>query len=174
MYSQSKIKIEIPPQIPESGLTLTQGEIPKTTIYSFAFYVWQSLNHWPKNGIQDYKKQINQFSPFLTPGFRLKLVNNYNHLLNQGEFQDRIRLMQGTNGSGYAPDAVKYIGHGTWIVHLKMRLTEMIASNAKVVKDTQILYTLKIVRFNVDSKQNPWGLAIAGFEVSPSRIQTII
>ncbi len=95
MHSQSKMTIQIPPQIPESGLTMIQGEIPKTTIYSFAYYVWQSINHWSSDGLQDYQQQITQFSPFLTPDFKLNLIEDYNNLLNQGELQDRLRLMQG-------------------------------------------------------------------------------
>jgi integrating conjugative element protein (TIGR03746 family) len=148
--------------------------VPKTTVYSFAYYVWQSINHWSNNGMQNYKKQINRFSPFLTPDFKLSLVQDYNNLLNQGELQDRIRLMQGVAGSEYSPGEVKYVGHDTWIVHLKMQLTEMMNSNAKVVKDVQMLYTLKIVRFDVDANKNPWGLAIAGFAASPARIKTIV
>lgn len=174
VHAQAKIKVEIPPQIPESGLTIQQGEIPKTTVYSFAYYVWQSVNHWENNGLQDYQQQINQFSPFLTQSFRLSLIQDYNNLLNQGELQDRIRLMQGLSGSSYDPADVEYVGHNTWIVHLKMRLTEMINSNAKVVKDVQMNYTLKIVRFDTDAKDNPWGLALDGFAESPSRIQTFI
>ncbi len=174
MHSQSKIKIEVPRHIPESGLTLTQGEVPQTTVYSFAFYVWQSINHWSQNGMQDYKAQMTRFSPFLTPSFKLKLIRNYNYLLNEGELQDRLRLMQGLSSSGYSSRDVKTIGHGTWMVHLKMRLTEMMKSNAKIVKDVQMHYILKIVRYNVDAKQNPWGLAIAGFAESPERIKTIV
>lgn len=174
MHSQSKIRVEVPPQIPESGLTITQNEVPKTTVYGFAFYVFQSINHWSKDGLQDYKTQITRYSPFLTPDFKLKLIQNYNNLLNDGELQDRLRLMEGVSGSDYSPQMVKYIGHGTWLVHLKMHLTEMMNANAKIVKDVQILYTLKIVRFNVDAKQNPWGLAIAGFAASPQRIKTIV
>lgn len=174
MHAQSKITVEVPPQIPESGLTMTQGIVPKTVIYSFAFYVWQSINHWSEDGLQDYKAQVTQFSPFLTPNFKLKLIQNYNNLLNQGELQDRIRLMQGLSDSGYSPQNVQTIGHDTWIVHLKMRLTEMMNTNAKIVKDVQIDYTLKIVRYNVDANQNPWGLAIAGFAESPARIKTIV
>jgi integrating conjugative element protein (TIGR03746 family) len=174
MHSQTKIKINVPPRIPESGLTITQGQVPKTTVYSFAYYVWQSINHWSINGMLNYKQQITQFSSFLTPSFKLKLVQNYNNLLNQGELQDRIRTMQGMSGSEYVPQDVKYVGHGTWIVHLKMRLTEMMSSNAKVVKDVQMYYTLKVVRYNVDAKQNPWGLAIAGFAANPARLKTIV
>jgi len=46
LHTQSKIKVEIPPQIPDGGLTVQQGEIPKATVYSFAYYVFQSINHW--------------------------------------------------------------------------------------------------------------------------------
>jgi len=124
--------------------------------------------------MQDYKQDIDQFSPFLTPSFKLNLIQDYNNLLNEDELQDRIRLMQSMSGSGYDTNDVDYVGHGTWIVHLKMRLTEMINSNAKVVKDVQMNYTLKIVRFDTDAKNNPWGLALDGYAVSPSRIQTFI
>jgi len=174
MHSQSKIQIDIPPQIPESGLTITQGKIPKSTIYSFAFYIWQSVNHWSKSGMKDYKKQITKFQPFLTPKFKLKLIQDYNNLLNQGELRDRIRMIQGIDGSEYSPDDVIYMGHSTWIVHLKMHLVEMMNSNLKVVKDIQMHYTLKIVRYDVDAKKNPWGLALSDFSISSSRIKTTI
>ncbi len=174
MHVQSRIQIHVPPHIPASGLTITQGEIPKTTVYSFAFYVWQSINHWSHNGMQDYKQQIKRFSPLLTPAFKVRLVQNYNQLFDQGELQDRIRIMQGIEGSAYSPDDVTMVGHDTWIVHLKMRLTEMMNTNAKIVKDIEMNYTLKVVRFNVDPKHNPWGLAVAGFAQSPARIKTIV
>lgn len=174
MHSQSKIRVQIPPQIPVSGLTVAQGEVPKTTVYSFAYYIWQSLNYWQKDGMQDYQTQINQLTPFLTPDFKVSLIQNYNNLLNDGELQERIRLMQGAEGSAYTPDAVIEIGHGTWVVHLKMRLTEMMSSNAKVVKDIEVNYTLKVVQYDVDAVQNPWGLAIAGLADNPERVATIV
>ncbi|MBX9706100.1 MAG: TIGR03746 family integrating conjugative element protein [Gammaproteobacteria bacterium] len=174
MHSQSTIRIQIPPQIPVNGLIVAQGEVPKTTVYSFAYYVWQSLNYWQKDGMQDYQTQIDRFSPFLTPDFKVSLIQNYNNLLNDGELQERIRLMEGNEGSEYAPEDVIEEGHGTWIVHLKMRLTEMLSSNAKVVKDVEMEYTLKIVQYDVNATQNPWGLAIAGFAENPVRTVTIV
>lgn len=174
MHSQSKIRINIPPYIPESGFSIMQGRVPKETLYSFAFYIWQSINHWSRNGIQDYKRQITNFSPFLTHTFKLNLIKNYNNLLNQGELQDRIRLMQGASEIEYSSKYVRYIGNNTWIVHLKMRLIEMMNANSKIVKDVQMHYYLKVVRYNIDAKENPWGLAISGFSRTPSRIKTII
>ncbi len=173
-HAQSKIKVEIPPQIPESGLTIQQGEIPNTTVYSFAYYIWQSVNHWAKEGGQDYRQNIITLSPYLTPGFSTTLTQDYNNLLNEGEVQDRIRLMQGMIEGGYDPSKVEYVGHHTWLVHLKMRLTEMMNSNDKVVKDVVMNYTLKVVGLDVNPKDNKWGLALDGFAESPSRSQTFI
>lgn len=168
------MRVYIPPKIPSSGLTTTSKAVPLATVYGFAFYVWQSVNHWENDGLQNYKQQITQYSPYFTPTFKNSLIQNYNNLLNQGELQDRIRIMQGMSGSEYSPLDVKYIGHDTWIVYLKMRLTEMINSNGKIVKDVQMYYTLKVVRYDVDPNSNHWGLAIAGFAASPARIKTIV
>jgi len=172
MHTQSRIRIEIPPRIPESGLTLTQGDIPETTLYSFAFYIWQTLNHWPENGLLDFKQKITQNAPYLTPDFKETLIQNYNQALAQGELQDRIRILQPI--ASYSPKNVRYLGHGTWLIHLQMHLIERLHSNTKVVKDVLMDYTLKVMRYNVDAKQNPWGLALAGFAKSPKRLKTII
>ena len=174
MHSESKLQIDVPPEIPQSGLTLTQGEVPKTTIYSFAFYVWQSINHWSANGLDDYKQQITNFSPFITDDFKNALVRNYNNLLNDGELQDRLRMLEDVEGQNYSDDSVKYLGNGEWLVHLNMRLLEMMNTNAKIVKDVEMGYSLKIMRYNVDAKNNPWGLAIAGFSADPVRVKTIV
>ncbi len=173
-HSQNSMRVYIPPKIPSSGLTTSSNSIPRSTVYGFSFYVWQSVNHWSADGMQNYKQQITKYSPYFTPAFKNSLVENYNNLLNQGELQDRIRIMQGMAGSDYSPSDVTYIGHDTWIVHLKMRLTEMMNSNGKIVKDVQMYYTLKIVRFDVDPNTNHWGLAIAGFAEHPARIKTIV
>ena len=174
IHGQSKIKIAIPPRIPQSGLTIQQGEVPLPTVYSFTYYIWQSINHWPKNGLLDYKQQIETFSPFITPRFKLKLIRNYNNLLNQGELQDRIRLMQGLANKTYRIEQVKVINRHSWQVTLTMHLTEMMNSNAKVVKDATMRYILRVVKFDVDAKANPWGLAVDGYISSPTRIVTSI
>lgn len=174
MHSESKITVHIPPRIPESGLTLTQDAIPKSTVYSFAYYAWQQLNHWPKDGMTDYKQNIATFSAYLTPGFKNTLIANYNTRLNQGELQSRERTMQGIEGSNYSPKDVITLGHDTWLVHLSMRLTETMNNNANVVKDVDMHYTLKVVRYDVDATRNPWGLALAGFAQGPVRIKTIV
>ena len=172
--SIQQMTVYIPPSIPHNGLTVKQGQIAKSTVFSFAYYLWQRVNYWQKNGRDDYKKSIETLTPFLTPRFKLQLIQHYNRLLVNGELQERIRLMQGINDGAYNPHAVTYLGHGTWSVHLIMRLTEMMNMNAKVVKDAEMNYVLRIVKAPIDAKHNPWGLAIDGYLKTPYRLKTNI
>ncbi len=172
--AQSKVNVYIPPQIPQTGITLRAGEYPNTTIYSFTYYIWQSINHWPTNGVDDYKQTIQQFSAYLTPRFKNFLIHDYNERFNQGELQERIRTLSGLNGAVFQNADVQAVGDGVWIVHLKMRLSEHMNMNSNEVKDVAIEYTLRIVRYDVDAKANPWGLALDGFIANPQRIQTYV
>lgn len=170
--AQQKISVYIPPQIPSSGLIQKANEIPATTVYSFAFYIWQGINYWPANGSQDYKTAIEQFSPYLTPKFKSFLIRDYNERSNQGELQSRLRNLQGLNGSSFEIKDVDYVGHDTWLVHLHMRLSEHMNMNGNSVKEVVIDYTLRVVRYEVNTKINPWGLALDGFAENPQRSQT--
>jgi integrating conjugative element protein (TIGR03746 family) len=172
--AQSKVNVYIPPQIPQSGITLQAGIYPAASIYSFAYYIWQGINHWSTNGVDDYKETIEQFAPFLTPRFKNFLIHDYNERFNQGELQKRIRTLAGLNGTAFQSMDVQTIGNGIWIVHLKMRLSEHMNMNSNEVKDVAIEYVLRVVRYDVDAKANPWGLALDGFITNPQRIQTYV
>lgn len=192
----NQLTVILPPQIPQSGLTIQKNTVPPASVYAFAFYVWQRLNHWGINGQQDYRQQIETLSPLFTPKFRLSQVQTYNRLLEGGELQGRIRLM--TGGDAYpnnkdkpaitadtvsidktnkskdfiAIPTVQNLGHGTWQVTLTMHLIEMMASNAQVIKDTTVIYRLRVVMLDTDAEQNPWGLALDGLINAPQRIET--
>ncbi len=172
--AQEKIEVHLPPQIPTDGITLQANSYPPATIYSFAFYIWQSINNWPNNGEQDYKQAIQQFSSFITPSFKSFLIRDYNARFNQGEIQDRMRTLQGVDGSAFTIKDVEALGHDTWLVHLHLRLTEHMNINGNQVKDTAIDYVLRVVRYQIDAKANPWGLALDGFAQDPQRLQTYI
>ncbi len=171
-HMQSKVKIYVPPQIPASGVTMTAGEVPDSTVYSFAYWAWQSINYWPKNGATDYAKAIQNFTPYLTPSFETMLMQDANSRYSTGEIQDRIRTMTGIDGAQFQDADVKPLGHGAWLVHLDMRLTERMNTDGSVVKDTEISYVIKVVEYNVDQQQNRYGLALAGFGSDPQRIKT--
>ena len=172
--AEQKIEVHIPPQIPTTGLNLKANEIPLATVYSFAYYIWQSVNYWPSNGTEDYKKSIEEFSPYLTPRFKAFLRRDYLERIGQSEIQDRQRTLQGANGTAFEPGDIEYIGHDTWIVHLHMRLSEHMNINGNQVKDTAIEYSLRVVRHDVNVKTNAWGLALDGFVSNPERTQTYI
>jgi len=172
--TQSNLTIHLPPEIPTSGLTMKAKAYPKSQVFAFAFYIWQSINHWPNNGAKDYQDTIKQLSPYLTPQFKHNLMEDYNTRFNQGELQDRIRMMQGMNGSAFNPKDVLYLGHGTWLVHLQMRLSEYMNTSANVIKDTQVMYNLRVVISQKDANQNQWGLALDGFSSTPKRLNTFI
>jgi len=172
--TQSTVRVYIPPRVPASGITTTSGQVPKSTVFSFAYWVWQSINYWPKNGANDYTHNIKSFLPYLTPKFQVFLENDDNTRFSNDEVQDRIRTMMGVNGSSFSPADVEYVGHGTWLVHLTMRLTERMNTDGSVIKDAEISYELRVVKYNADPKSNPYGLALAGFAVSPKRIKTYV
>jgi integrating conjugative element protein (TIGR03746 family) len=173
-HAQSQLKIFIPPEIPSNGVTLKTETIPPATIFSFAYYIWQNINYWPANGTDDYKHNIESFSAYLTPHFKNELIKDYNERYNQGEIQERLRTLQGVNGSAFNVMDVEFLGHDTWIVHLHLRLTEHMNMNANQVKDTAIDYAIRVVRYDVNSKANVWGLALDGFAEEPQRKTTFV
>lgn len=170
MRSPSDLTVHIPPDI-QNGATLKVGMIPEPLIYSFAYEIWQELNYWPKEGDEDYKKNIHDFWSYMTPQFKTELLEDYNELKTSGQLQ-RIRYMQGVSGAAYDRATVKKLSSDTWEVDLKMRLTEL--KNNQPVKDVEIIYPLKVTRTNISARNNPYGLVIAGFVLPPKRINTYI
>ena len=57
MLAPQNMTIHNPPDL-RSGSTQKWWEIPPSTVYGFAFYIFQQLNAWPKNGEVDYPAKI--------------------------------------------------------------------------------------------------------------------
>lgn len=170
MTAPSRLKIFIPPTL-ASAVTQRAGEIPKPSIYSFAYQVWQGINYWPQSGDQDYKTDIRTNWYYLSSQFQSDLLQDETDLKSSGQLQ-RQRFMEGVAGEAYDATSVKQLSSDTWEVDLKMRLTEY--SNHQVVKDVEILYPLKVIRMNVSEKFNPYGLVIAGFVSEPQRLKVYV
>lgn len=170
MSAPSRLRVYIPPDI-SSGATLKLSEIPSPLIYSFTYEVWQELNYWPEDGSKDYPKKLHTFAAYLTPEFQTQLTQEYKDLLATGQIQ-RQRFIQGVAGSAYDITRVKKLSNDSWEVDLKVRLMEY--KNNQLVKDTEILYPLKIIRHDVSNSLNPYGLAISGFTSAPQRLKTYI
>ncbi len=170
MTAPSRLRIYIPPDI-SNGATLKVNQIPNPLIYSFAYEVWQELNYWPEDGSKDYPKNLRTFSAYVTQEFQSQLNQEYTELLSAGQIQ-RQRFIQGLAGSAYDIHSVKKLNNNTWEVDLKVRLMEY--KNNQLVKDTEIIYPLRIIRHDVSNSLNPYGLAIAGFITPPQRLKTYI
>jgi integrating conjugative element protein (TIGR03746 family) len=166
----SRLTVYVPPDI-QNGATVKAGAIPDPLIYSFAYEVWQELNYWARDIGEDYQKNIRAYGSYLTPAFKAELLEDDTHLKASGQEQ-RIRYLQGLNGAAYESANVKKLGHDTWEVDLKMRLTEF--KNNQIVKDIEIIYPLRVARINVSPQNNPYGLALAGFVSEPERKKTYI
>lgn len=53
MLSPRNLTVHNPPDL-RSGSTRAWWEVHPSTVYSFAFYIFQQLNSWPKDGNTDY------------------------------------------------------------------------------------------------------------------------
>ena len=167
--------VYIPPHIPDSGLVIKSGKIANSEVYAFTYYIWQSIQTWPVNGSDDYKNNLDQYAPYITPAFKNVLENEGKELYNQGFLYGHQQTMFGANGGTYSPSDVKYLGHGAWLVHLTMRTINRVApeNNSKafesshVVRDAQTSFVFKVVRYAYAPDKNHWQLAIAGYEVPP-------
>ena len=168
--SPSKMEVFIPPDL-SSSVTMKANTVPKTTVYALAFYVWQLINSWPASGADDFKKQINSRSAFLTPRFREELLEEY-HTKQVSNELERVRYIQGVNSAAYANGNVKSLGVDTWEVDLKVRLTEFVKGT--LVKDIEMLYPLRIVKNDTNREYNPWGLVIDGFVRIPTRLKSYL
>ncbi len=170
MRSPSDVTIHIPPDI-NNGATFKINDIPAAFLHSFAYEVWQSVNYWSQDGLQDYPKNIHAYAAYLTPRFQAELLEDYDDLKTAGQVQ-RQRSLQGITGSSFESATVKKISENSWEIDLRMRLLEY--RNHEVVKDIDLLYPLKVIRWDISSEKNPYGLAIDGFLSPPTRLKSTV
>jgi integrating conjugative element protein (TIGR03746 family) len=158
------ITAHIPPDL-RNGAVLhvgAQPDVPDTTVYTFAFYIWQQINRWKTDGAKDYGEQIYQLQAFITPACREQLVADLNQRNDAGELARRTRAVMEIPGLGYTAERVKVLGGSAWKVLLDTQVQETQAN--MTVKDAYIRYPMRIVRFDVDRERNPWQLAIDCFD----------
>lgn len=173
------ITVNIPPAIPESGLKVKAGAITSARVYAFTYYIWQSIQTWPNNGLEDYSNNLTNFSPYLTVDFQNVLKDEGAKMNTQGFLFQHQQMTFGIDGSSFDPKDVKYVGDGTWLVHLSMRTINAVAppeknqgfSESHVAMDAQTSFVFKVVRYDYAPDKNHWGLAIAGYAVPPKVVK---
>lgn len=161
------IKIDIPPDL-RSGSTRGIDERHPFNIYAFGYYIFQQLNNWPVDGIDDYKAQINRLSCYFTPRFKGELERDFDKRLKNHEL-NRTRALQEMPERPYSVKRVFIESKDSWVAYYDANIKETFRS--EVVKDIFVRYPIRIVRWDVDPECNLWGLALDGFYGSPKRLE---
>ncbi len=156
-----------PPDL-RSGSTRKWWQVPPSTVYSFGLYLWQQINHWPKNGKVDFKDNLARYSAYLSPNCRIELAENYQNRASRNELEDRVRTLQEIPGHGYRPDDVTILDRDHWIVSLDAEINEYLKGTP--VRDLYIRYYLRVVRAEVDPEINPFGLQLDCFAKKAVRL----
>lgn len=167
-YSAPKeLIVHLPPDL-RSGSTRKLSDVPAHSVYAFAFYLFQQLNRWPVNGEVDYPNRIHSFAQYLTPEFAEALQADFESKRAQRELQNRQRAVHEVPGRVYESRRVKIESTDSWVVYLDLQILE--TYRGETIKNTAVRYPLRVVRYDVDPEQNPFGLALAGFETAPERL----
>lgn len=156
-----------PPDL-RSGSTRKWWVVPPSTVYTFAYYIWQQINRWPSNGLIDYKKNLYQYQYYLTPDCRAYLATDFAARKNRRELENRVRGLYEIPGRGYAEESVRILNRDAWIVRLDAEINEYL--HGMPVRNLYIRYFLRVIRRDVDSEKNPWGLMIDCFAKPPVEI----
>ena len=161
------IKIDIPPDL-RSGSTRGIKERHPFNIYAFGYYIFQQMNNWPVEGVNDYKKQINRLSCYITPRFKGELEKDYEQRLRRHEL-NRTRALQEMPERPYTDKRVYVESGDSWVAFYDVNIKETFRS--EIVKDIFVRYPIRVVRWDVDPECNLWGLALDGFYRNPKRLE---
>ncbi|MBD2798252.1 TIGR03746 family integrating conjugative element protein [Xenorhabdus sp. 18] len=170
MSAPRHLTIHNPPDL-RTGSTRPWWEVPAPSVYSFAFYIFQQLNAWPKNGAQDYPAKIDALSPYLTPACQDFLREDARTRADGGELLDRVRVVYELPGRGYETRSVTVRGRDNWVVRLDLVADEYY--HAEPVKRALVRYPLKVVRWEGDAERNPFGLALNCYDGLPQRLEAM-
>lgn len=161
------LTIHNPPDL-RAGSTRPFWEIPPGQVYAFSFYIFQQLNRWPVNGEEDYQRNLSALSAYLTPACHSQLEQDFQNRRNAGELRDRVRGVYEIPGRGFSNQRVEVLSRDSWIVNLDLTVDEYY--QAEPVKRALVRYPLRVVRYDVDSEKNPWGLALDCFAKQPQKL----
>lgn len=164
------LTLHIPPDL-RSGSTRKWWDVPPESVYAFSFYIFQQLNRWPTDGEQDYARNLQALSAYLTPSCKAFLQQDYDYRRSTGELRERVRGVYEIPGRGYGDDPanrVKAISQDDWRVTLDLSADEYYG--AEQVKRALVRYSLKVVRLDIDPERNPFGLALDCYSQAPQRI----
>ena len=164
------LTIHVPPDL-RSGSTRKWWEVPPESVYAFTFYIFQQLNRWPTDGEEDYSRNLQSLSAYLTPECRTFFQHDYDSRRRSGELRKRTRGVYEIPGRGYGDDPanrVRVISDQDWLVTLDLNADEYYG--AEHIKRALVRYPIKVVRLDIDPELNPFGLVLDCYDGAPQRI----
>ncbi len=170
--ARKAIEIYIPPDLSQ-GAVLHDGEIPVTTIYANADYLFRHLYFWPEDGEQDYRNRIKHLAAMLTPRCRIELDNDYqtrrHNIHGVNELAGRKRYVYPAPGAAFDASRVEILSDDVWVVNLDMQVIEY--QHDRKVKDALVRYPLRVVKMNANREMNPWNIALDCYAGEPQRLE---
>jgi integrating conjugative element protein (TIGR03746 family) len=165
-YALETIEVSLPPD-PSKGALLRRGEKDKTAIYTFALWHFEDLQHWPKAGQTDYRKNIDHLIPLITPEYKGYLDRDFKRRQRKGELANRIRHIEPIDGMHYDEKRVQSLGSGEWVVIADYEIKEWYLGQE--IKSVILRYYLLVSKTSVN-KNNRYGLRLGGFYQKPETI----
>ena len=162
------INVHIPPEL-SSAVVQKANHIPKPNVYLFTSNILQALNNWTENGEVDFKRNIEAYKHYLTPSFKEQLLKLYNNKKDRGELSERIRGVQELFGHEYDDSKVHLLAVNVWHVNVDLKIREWY--RGMKVKEVNLAFPIRVVRYDINRQINPWGMALDGFTEIPQRIE---
>ncbi|MFG6076874.1 PFL_4703 family integrating conjugative element protein [Erwinia sp. OPT-41] len=174
MLAPRHLTIHNPPDL-RTGSTRPWWKVPESSVYTFAFYIFQQINAWPKNGEVDYETKINALSPYLTPSCQAFFKADAKKRSAAGELIDRVRVVyeipEHGYGGRYNKKPVDVKDRDNWVVRLDLVADEYF--HTEPVKRALVRYPLKVTRWEGDAERNPFGLALDCYDSVPQRLAAV-
>ncbi len=151
------------------GSTRPWWEVPKPNVYDFAVNLFGLINRWQSDGSQNYAENLHRYYYYLTPQCNKILQQDERNKQGGGELSGRTRSLAPIPGYGFDDWRVTVHSKDSWTVQADFELKEYVGDT--LVKHNYTRWPLRVVRYDVDTEQNPWGLAIDCFDGPAKEIQ---
>lgn len=169
MLSPKFMRVHVPPDL-TNGAVLRPDVAGKADVYAFAYYIWQQLNRWEKDGVTDYEDKIHVMKNYLTPGCFQDRLDDFALRKSRHELDRRERSIWEIPGRGFSTDRVHVqAANLSWVVYMDLHIEETMLGEP--IKDRLVNYPVRVVRYDVDPEKNPFGMAIDCLADTPRAIE---
>lgn len=165
-YALETIEVSLPPD-PSKGALLKRGVKEESAIYTFALWHFQKLQHWPIAGHTDYRKNIDDLIPLITPECKGYLDRDFDRRRRKGELANRIRHIEPYGEMHYEEKRVRSLGPERWVVIADYVIKEWYLGQE--IKSVPLRYYISVAETSVNEK-NRYGLRLNCFHKNPENI----